>query len=232
MQKYHFLRRRHRTGDNPAGPQRVVESVGADPAEYSKLANAYEVYRQRQKEKERNRKFGLAVQAAIEQYLKANQVHAEIIDCGYDYDIYVDLPSIEAGAHEFKLADYMLEVKATTTGEVRLTPAQALTASNDPDHFILCVVDLCGITHEEMEAEWTAAQVEPKTKIFVGIGLLTNHTRNLVTQAKDSPVGIRNDTALRYGVPVEIWKTGLPIAEWVRHLKLVPTAPTAVQPSP
>jgi len=72
----------------------------------------------------------------------------------------------------------MLEVKATTTGEVRLTPAQAVRASDDPDHFILCVVDLRGITHEQMEADWTAAQVEPKTKIVVGIGLLANHTRD------------------------------------------------------
>jgi len=202
---------------------KLVEAVGSDPADYTKLTTAYEVYRQRQKEKERNRKFGLAVQAAIQHYLKANLIHTELIDCGYDYDVYVDLPSLDAGSHEFKFADYMLEVKATTTGEVRLTPAQALKASDDPDHFILCVVDLRGITLEEMEADWTAGQVEPKTKIVAGIGLLTNHTRDLVTQAKQSQVGIRNDTALRYGVPTEIWQTGLPIAEWVQLLKPSPS---------
>jgi hypothetical protein len=201
------------------GLAKLVEAVGADPAEYSKVTNAYEVYKQRQQDKARNRKFGLAVQAAIQQYLKDNYIQADLIDCGYDYDVYVDLPSLDAGSHEFKLADYMLEVKATTTGEVRLTPAQALTASTDPDHFILCVVDLRGITPAEMEAEWTAAQVEPKTTIVVGIGLLANHTRDLVDQAKSSQVGIRNDGALRYGVPTEIWQTGLPIAEWVKVLK-------------
>ncbi len=202
------------------GLAKLVETVGADPADYDKLTNAYEVYRQRQKEKVRNRKFGLAVQAAIQQYLKDSQVHAELIDCGYDYDVYVDLPSADAGNHEFKLAEYMLEVKATTTGEVRLTPAQAQTASADPSHFMLCVVDLRGITQAEMEADWTAAQIEPKTRIVVGIGLLANPTRNLVDQAKQSQVGIRNDSALRYGVPTEIWQTGFPIAEWVQQLKL------------
>jgi hypothetical protein len=207
------------------GLAKLVEAVGSDPADYTKLTTAYEVYRQRQKEKERNRKFGLAVQAAIQHYLKANVIHTELIDCGYDYDVYVDLPSLDAGSHEFKFADYMLEVKATTTGEVRLTPAQAVKASEDPDHFILCVVDLRGITLEEMEADWTASQVEPKTKIVAGIGLLTNRTRDLVTQAKQSQVGIRNDTALRYGVSTEIWQAGLPIAEWVQLLKLSPSQP-------
>jgi hypothetical protein len=208
------------------GLAKLVEAVGADPAEYSKVTNAYEVYKQRQQDKARNRKFGLAVQAAIQQYLKANQIHAELIDCRYDYDVYVDLPSLDAGCHEFKLADYMLEVKATTTGEVRLTPAQTENAAHDPDHFILCVVDLRGITHAEMEADWTPAQVEPKTKIVIGIGLLANPTYELVDQAKSSQVGIRNDGALRYGVPTEIWQTGLPIAEWVNTLKLPPAGDT------
>jgi hypothetical protein len=38
--------------------------------------------------------------------------------------------------------DYFLEVKATTTGEVRLTPARAQTASEQLDRLILCVVAL------------------------------------------------------------------------------------------
>src|SRR5262249_17331395 len=108
------------------GLAKLVEAVGADPAEYTKLTTAYEVYKQRQKEKERNRKFGLAVQAAIEQYLASQNIRAVIIDDGYDYDVFLDdLSSVDAGIHSFKLADYLLEVKATTSGEVRLTPKQA-----------------------------------------------------------------------------------------------------------
>lgn len=202
---------------------KLVEAVGSDPAEYTKLTTAYEVYQQRQRDKERNRKFGLAVQAAIRQYLKVHLIRADLVDCGYDYDVYVDLPSLDAGTHEFKLADFMLEVKATTTGEVRLTPAQALTSSNDPDHFILCVVDLRGISHEQMEADWTAADVEPKTKIVRGIGSLADQPRTLVTQAAQCQVGIRNDNALRYGVPVEIWHAGIAIADWVDTLKSTPS---------
>lgn len=212
------------------GLAKLVEAVGSDPADYSKLTTAYEVYRQRQKEKERNRKFGLAVQAAIQQYLKAHQIHTELIDCGYDYDVYVDLPSLDAGNHEFKLADYMLEVKATTTGEVRLTPAQALTASDDPDHFILCVVDLRGITHEEMEAEWTATAVEPKTRIITGIGSLVNQPHGLVLQATQCQIGLRNDASLRYGVPVPVWSAGIPIADWVQQVKPSLQSATTAEP--
>jgi hypothetical protein len=209
-----------------SGLAKLVQIVGSNPADYKVIADAVELKKLRDKEKERNRKFGLAVQAAIEAYLKSQNLHLELVDNGYDYDVYVDdLAPIEAGTHHFKLADYLLEVKATTSGEVRLTPTQALTASDNPGHFILCVVDLRGITHEQMEAEWTSADVEPKTKIITGIGPLAGQPRGLVDQAKQCQIALRNDASLRYGVPVEIWHAGLPIAAWVRALKPPPFQP-------
>ena len=47
-----------------------------------------------------------------------------------------------SGSTRFTVGPYLLEVKATTTGQARLTPLQAETASKKPDDYLLCVVDL------------------------------------------------------------------------------------------
>lgn len=171
------------------GLAKLDQVVGPNAKDYAVIADVIQMKKQRDKEKERNRKFGLAVQAAIEAYLSSHNLHLDFVDNGYDYDVYVDdLPPIDAGTHHFKLADYLLEVKATTTGEVRLTPAQAQAASDNPAHFIICVVDLRGIAHEQMEVEWTGADVEPRTKIVTTIGSLASQPRGLVVQAKQCQV--------------------------------------------
>lgn len=203
---------------------KIVQALGDDPSKYGQLAAGLAAQQEREAQKERNRRFGLAVQRAIEGYLDKRGLHPKLIDCGYDYDLFLEAPALDAGTHHFKLADYFLEVKATTTGEVRLTPAQARTASEQLDRFILCVVDLRGVLPERLEGEWTAADVEPIARIVVQIGSLAGESHDLVEQAKVCEVGIRNDTALRYGVPVSVWQEGSALAKWVDSLPLSPTA--------
>lgn len=113
-------------------------------------------------------------------------------------------PAVDAGTHHFKPADYLLEVKAITTGEVRLTPAQARTASENRDRFVLCVVDLRDVCPDRLAGEWTAAGAEPRARIVLRIGSLAGEPHDLVAQAKECGVGIRNDGALRYGLPVAV----------------------------
>jgi hypothetical protein len=199
----------------------LVQTLGSDPGQYTDLANALEAKKRREEEKQRNRKFGLAVQEAIRKCLESNDAikNLTLYDNGYDYDVFLEEEEpIEAGTLHLKLADYLLEVKATTTGEVRLTPKQAETATESSDRFVLCVVDLRGITRERMEADWTAADVEPRTKIVQGVGVLVDEPHSLVEEAKDCAVGLRNDNALRYGVPVPIWESGISVSEWVAHM--------------
>lgn len=203
---------------------KIVQVLGDDPDKYGQLVAGLAAQQEREAQKERNRRFGLAVQRAIEGYLDKRELHPKLIDCGYDYDLFLEAPALDAGTHHFKLADYFLEVKATTTGEVRLTPAQARTASEQLDRFILCVVDLRGVLPERLEGEWTAADVEPIARIVVQIGSLAGESHDLVEQAKVCEVGIRNDTALRYGVPVTVWQEGSALAEWVDSLPLSSTA--------
>jgi hypothetical protein len=201
------------------GLARIVQTLGSDATKYGELASALEAEKRRNLEKERNRRFGLAVQDAIKRCLEANRLDLVLIDCGYDYDVYLDgVEPIDAGTHSLKIADYLLEVKATTTGDVRLTPAQARTASEQKSRFILCVVDLRGITKERMAGDWNVEDVEPRTKVFCGIGELAQDPSDYVEEAKRCPVGIRNDNALRYGVPPEIWEEGFSISEWMMRL--------------
>ena len=77
---------------------------------------------------------------------------------------------------------------------------------------------------EQLDGDWTAEDVEPRSRIVVQIGSLAGESHDLVEQAKVCEVGIRNDTALRYGVPVTIWAEGSTIAEWVDSLPLPPSA--------
>jgi len=205
---------------------KIVQTLGGDPTKYGELAAGLAAQQEREAQKERNRKFGLAVQQAIEAYLDKRGLHPEFIDRGYDYDLFLEAPTLDAGTHHFKLADYLLEVKATTTGEVRLTPAQAETASAQLNRFILCVVDLRGISPERLEGDWTPADVEPRARIVVQIGSLTQRSRDLVQQARGCEVGIRNESALRYGVPVPVWQSGSALGSWVDSLPLAPAAPS------
>jgi hypothetical protein len=194
---------------------KIVQVLGGDPQKYDQLANGLATQQERDAQKERNKKFGLAVQAAIEGYLKARGLHLDFIDRGYDYDLHLEAPSVDAGTHHFRLAEYLLEVKATTTGEVRLTPAQAEMAATQVDRFVLCVVDLRGVSAERLEGDWTPADVEPRARIIGQVGSLTQESRSLVEQAKVCEVGIRNESALRYGVPTAVWQGGMKIATWI-----------------
>jgi hypothetical protein len=203
---------------------KIVQALGRDPNKYGQLAADLAAQQEREAQKEKNRRFGLAVQRAIEGYLGKRGLHLKLIDCGYDYDLFLEAPALDAGTHHFKLADYLLEVKATTTGEVRLTPAQARTASEQLERFILCVVDLRGVSPERLESEWAPTDVESRARIVLQIGSLASESHDLVEQAKGCEVGIRNDSALRYGVPVSVWQEGSALAGWVDSLPLSPTA--------
>ena len=202
-----------------SGLAKIVQTLGANADQYAELADALEKKKRQDEEKQRNRKFGFAVQEAIRQCLESKDLKLELVDRGYDYDVFVEKENLlEAGTLRLELADYLLEVKATTTGEVRLTPTQAKTASLESERFILCVVDLRGISTDRMEGEWNASDIEPHVKILQKVGNLTVQSHALVEDAKACDVGIRNDEALSYGVPVSIWKTGISIADWITGL--------------
>jgi hypothetical protein len=201
------------------GLARIVQTLGSDATKYGELASTLEAENRHNFDMQRNRKFGMAVLDAIKRIVEANRLDLVLIDCGYDYDVYLDgVEPIDAGTHSLKIADYLMEVKATTTGDVNLTMAQARTASEQKSRFILCVVDFRGITAERMASYWNVEDIESRTKVFCGIGDLIQVPSDFIEEAKLCPVGIRNENTLRYGVPPKIWENGSSISDWLMRL--------------
>ena len=145
---------------------KLVEMGGADPEVYTALAAEVEVRRQKSRDVARFRNLGLAVQDAISSALKRHNLTVKLVDKGFDYE--VAFPSddvLNDAASVFELDPYLIEVKATTTGQARLTTTQAATASQMPARYVLCVVDLRQVSHANLEQDWTADRVEPLAKL-------------------------------------------------------------------
>jgi hypothetical protein len=114
---------------------------------------------------------------------------------------------------------YLLEIKATTKGQARLTPTQAETASAEAERYVLCVVDLRGVSEKELDGVWTVDRIKALTKINSNIGNTVKETFDLVEIARTNAIAIRNDAALRYEVPVSVWEAGTSILEWVDKIR-------------
>jgi hypothetical protein len=203
----------------------LIELGGEDRGFYSRLVAEVEAQRQRKRDKDRNTKLGLAVQDAIEQYLSELGLKVDVIDRGYDFDVDAPpgVPVLDTGTHEFAVGPYLLEVKATTSGDVRMTPAQARTAS-ESDRFALCVVDLRGCTEARLAEPWTRDDVEKMARVANALRRGVSETHSLVRAAAEQPISIQNESKLRYVVPVAVWQGGYAIRDWVRAIapSLVP----------
>jgi len=199
----------------------ILETGGTDPAFYESLAQEAVAKQRRERDVNRFRRMGLAVQEAIRQALESHGLQVELVDYGFDYAVNLTGPdeNLEDLAVGFGVGPYLVEVKATAAGPVRLTPAQAETATGRSTQYVLCVVDLRGLCDERLDGEWTGADVEPLTSMLSDIGDRVGGTCGLVWQARDRPVGIRNERALRYEVQVETWNSGQSISDWVADIK-------------
>ncbi len=165
----------------------------------------------------RNNNFGHAVQEAVKRAVEAmGPMKLELVDWGYDYEVFPD-----GASFTFEVGSYFLEVKATTSRDVRLTPTQANKAWRAPERFILCVVDLYG---QQIKEHWEPADIVPWAKIVTRIGGEFEEIHKGVTGFSDTgkPVYLRNEEMLRYGVSLDLWSQGVSIAEWVHSLSRSP----------
>ena len=161
----------------------------------------------------RNTDFGRAVQEAVKKAVEALGLRLELVDWEYDYEVFPD-----GASFTFEVGSYFLEVKATTTRDVRLTPTQANRAWHEPDRFVLCVVDLFG---QQIKEAWKPADIVPWAKFSTRIGGEFDEIHKGVTSFSDTakPVHLRNGEMLRYGVSVDLWSQGVSITEWVGSLQ-------------
>jgi hypothetical protein len=96
-----------------------------------------------------------------------------------------------------------------------MTPTQALNAAGKPERYVLCVVDLRNVPEIDLDKDWTAQRVEPLMRLVPNIGPYVRDTTDLIEAARNCDVRIRNDAALRYGVPSEVWETGISLDDWL-----------------
>ncbi len=167
-----------------------------------------------------NRKFGVAAQEALAEAIRAHGLELELVDKGYDYEVFPGSldGDLEDAPFSFMLGSYFLEIKASTTGDVRLTPLQAQTASEYPRRFVLCVIDLRG---QKPRESWKATDIAPYARIITEIGddIVEVYEGVDAFTANDIPVRLRNEQELRYGISTDLWEKGMSIDEWVRYLK-------------
>lgn len=198
----------------------LVEYGGSNPEFYSTLVEEVEARQRRSRDVDRFRRLGLGVQEAVKIALESHNLKVDLVDRGFDYEVSVitddTLGDVSA---RLTVGPYLLEVKATTKGNVRLTPTQAATARDEAHRYVLCVVDLRECSEEELETEWSASMVEPIMKLVPNIGFQVEGTYSLVEAAKTRAIAVRNDTALRYEVPSSVWELGMPVGEWVSEIQ-------------
>ena len=198
------------------GLARLVEFGGANLEFYSSLVEEVEARNRQSRDIDRFKRMGIGVQEAIKAAMEAHKLDLELVDHGFDYKVTVPTDNVlDDASQRFTVGPYLLEVKATTTGQARLTPLQAEKASKEPDNYVLCVVDLRSFGDEDLASEWSASIVEPLAKIVPDIGSRVEGTYSLVEDAKSRSIAVRNESALRYEVPSEVWESGISIAEWV-----------------
>lgn len=199
--------------ENPEAAQLLLEA-GAEKIQ--EIWADLDVKKRQAEVRTRNNNFGHAVQAAVKKAVESLGLNLELVDSGFDYEVFPDNSSFS-----FEVGSYFLEVKSTVSRDVRLTPKQAETACKHSDRFVLCVVDLEGFPEAHSKVDWQAADVVPYAKIVTKIGGRFEEIYKGVTGFADTrnQVHLRNEEQLRYGVSPDIWEKGVSIAEWVESLK-------------
>ncbi len=209
--------------ENPDVAKLISE---ASPEEIQKIREKLAEEEREAEVREANRSFGYAVQRALATAIESYGLELKPNDRGQDYEVFPgslngDLDDVP---FSFEVGSYLLEVKATTTGDVRLTPLQAQTASKHPDRFVLAVIDLRG---QEIQQSWDASDVEPFAKIVTDISDNIVEVYEGVDAFTDTdiPVRLRNEQQLRYSISADLWDNGDSIDTWVQSLAalLVPS---------
>jgi hypothetical protein len=194
---------------------RIIEVVGGNSQLIEDLAVKAQ---QQQRDVNLMRKLGLAVQECVKEAIAKRDLFVKEDDHGYDFlvtPVQVTGADPEELSSHFGVAKYKVEVKTTTTGEPRLTPLQALTCANEPDTFVLCVVDLRDYPGDVHQTEWTAGIVSQLCRLLPGTDIPIGETLAFVQDAEGSDVPIRNVASLRYAVRSDIWEAGMDFDEWV-----------------
>ena len=194
---------------------KFISEAGAE--EIQKIRTELEERKHQTEVRDRNNNFGHVIQVAVKEAMESLGLNLKLIDSGYDYKVFPDDSSFS-----FEIGSYFLEVKATITRDVRLTPKQAQIACNYSNRFVLCVVDLSKLPDLHSKIDWCTIDVIPYAKIVTNIGDKFKEIYKGIIgfSDTDNPIHLRNEEQLRYGVSHSLWKNGISIDSWIKSLKI------------
>jgi hypothetical protein len=179
-----------------------------------------------------NQKIGAQIEKLLAESLRGLGFKVTRTGVGSDYEVETDLTD---EGEEFILAveghsrTHLIEIKCTTTDDVRMTPKQAEVASQQQDRFSLCVVTL-------LSQELAGADVSESARFVVDIGAriepLWNNYMNIENTKKDTELRV-GDIVLeiskeqtRFRIARVLWDSGMDLNAFVTFLQssvLVPT---------
>jgi hypothetical protein len=124
-----------------------------------------------------------------------------------DVDIDADPIALEVEAH-------LIEVKATRTSEAKMTSTQAGYATQNPDRYILCVVNLGEVDPSLSLDTLTDSEVEVLIRLIPTIGRLIALVYQSVTAAPTPDIHVEHTDQVRYCMGKRVWSNGLTLVEW------------------
>lgn len=191
----------------------LIDQTQHDPDALERVLDVAEVQRKGEQRVAAARALGFAVQEAVREALEDRGLALELVDRGFDYEARLGEELLEDASSRIGIGRLLIEIKATTSGEVKLTPTQAETASQT-SNYVLCVVDLRGADVDPLAATWTPADVALHSRFLNTISESVAPTWKHVERARAEDVPIRNEDALRFGVAADLWESGLTLSQW------------------
>jgi hypothetical protein len=170
-----------------------------------------------------NRDFGFLVQELLKAVLEDLNLHVEVVDRGYDFEVYAaGEADTDTDCGQFEIGKYLVEVKAIrgSTSKASLTPLQAKTAVRKSDTYVVCVVDLRSVGGETFQRpERATLQVRRHSRFVMGVG---KNLRPLVASVEDAAsrtdaVWIDRTQQLRYCLGESVWDSADCLEDWAKR---------------
>ncbi len=163
----------------------------------------------------RNQLVGKQVEELLKAALKAERIAVKRTGIGSDYEVQNDY--IEDGVEQWlAVGKYLLEVKATSTSDVRMTLVQGNVASNLPEEYSDYALCVCTVGPTEV----TEADVRSHSRFVFGIGAALKDAvetgndlkgmENSIKEADDEEIRLEIiDSSKRLRISQAIWEAGL-----------------------
>lgn len=128
-------------------------------------------------------------------------------------------------SYQGKILEFLVEVKATRTDDVRMSWIQADTATKSFQNYVLCVVDLAdnqAIVDAILRADPVSADsIRDHISLLPNIGsTLAQIFQSLSSAANVSSPGIQIEHAqeIRFRIQRPLWSAGLKLVPWVQQI--------------